>query len=125
MKAHDFDAFLEKQLKKPEFKRAYDELKNEYDLAAQIIRFRINRNLTQAQLAQLVGTSQPAIARLESGSHRNVTLSFVYRVAKALDLQPELTFRDVRSSRHGSYTRRKKHASLQVMGTKKAKPIMS
>jgi DNA-binding XRE family transcriptional regulator len=102
MKAHDFDTFLERQLRKPDFKKAYDELKDEYDLAAQIIRFRINRNLTQAQLAQLVGTSQPAIARLESGSHRNVTLSFLYRVAKALDLQPELTFREIKGRRRVS-----------------------
>jgi len=117
MKAHDFEAFLEKQLKKPEFKRAYDELEDEYNLAAQIIRFHDNRNLTQAQLAHLIGTSQPAIARLESGSHRNVTHYFIYRVAKALDLQPKIAFRDVSSSRHSPSFSRKKRISLRVMGT--------
>jgi DNA-binding XRE family transcriptional regulator len=125
MKAHDFDTFLERQLRKPDFKKAYDELKDEYDLAAQIIRFRINRNLTQAQLAQLVGTSQPAIARLESGSHRNVTLSFLYRVAKALDLQPELTFREIKGRRRVSSPWGQKRASLQVTSARKVKQPVS
>jgi DNA-binding XRE family transcriptional regulator len=99
MKTYDFDVFLQKQLKDPKVKKAYDELADEYDLAAQVIRFRIGRNLTQAQLARLVGTSQPAIARLESGNHSNVTLSFLFRVAKALDLKPELKFRTVKAKR--------------------------
>jgi len=93
MKTHDFDAYLTRHLKKPQFRAAYEDLADEYDLAAQIIRFRIRQKLTQAQLAQVVGTSQPAIARLESGNHRNVTLSFLFRVARALDLEPQLKFR--------------------------------
>jgi len=121
MKAYDFDTYLEKQLRKPDFRKAYDELKDEYELAAQIIRFRMNRNLTQAQLAQLVGTSQPAIARLESGSHKNVTLSFIYRVAKALDLQPELTFREVKGHRRTPSAGRRKPASLPVGSARKVK----
>ena len=68
MKAIDFDKYLEEQLKRPEFREAYEELEEEYELAKQIIRFRVSRNLTQTQLARLVGTSQPAIARLEGAS---------------------------------------------------------
>ncbi len=98
MKALSFDSFLARQLKDPKFKAAYDDLAGEFELAAQVIRFRMARNLTQAELARRVGTSQPAIARLESGNHRNLTLGFVYRVARALDLQPELRFRKTRTS---------------------------
>jgi transcriptional regulator with XRE-family HTH domain len=92
MKAIDFDKYLETQMRNPEFRKAYEELEDEYELAKQIIRFRIDRNLTQTQLARLVGTSQPAIARLESGNHRNLTLAFLFRIAKALDLRAELRF---------------------------------
>jgi len=99
MKAIDFDKYLEAQLKNPEFRKAYDELEDEYQLATQIIQFRIDRNLTQAQLARLVGTSQPAIARLESGNHRNLTLAFLFRVAKALDLRAELRFHPTKATR--------------------------
>jgi transcriptional regulator with XRE-family HTH domain len=93
MKAMDFDKYLEEQLKRPAFRKAYDELEEEYEVAKQIIKHRLSRNLTQAQLAKLVGTSQPAIARLESGNHRNLTLGFLARVARALDLRPEMRFR--------------------------------
>ena len=99
MKAIDFDKYLETQLKSPEFRKAYEELEEEYELAKQIIRFRIDRDLTQAQLARLVGTSQPAIARLESGNHRNLTLAFLSRIAKALDLRAELRLVPVKPAR--------------------------
>jgi transcriptional regulator with XRE-family HTH domain len=92
MKAIDFDKYLETQLRIPEFRKAYEGLEEEYELTKQIIRFRIDRNLSQAQLAKLVGTSQPAIARLESGNHRNLTLAFLFKLAKALDLRAELRF---------------------------------
>src|SRR5271157_3065240 len=102
MKAIDFDKYLETQMRNPEFRKAYDELEDEYELAKQIIRFRIDRNLTQTQLARLVGTSQPAIARLESGNHRNLTLAFLFRIAKALDLRPEFRFRPNNARRLGA-----------------------
>ena len=92
MKTYSFDEVLARQLKNPEFKKAWDDLAAEYDLAAEVIRMRMARKLTQTQLAKLVGTSQPAIARLESGNHTNVTLSFLYRVARALEVKPELRF---------------------------------
>ena len=68
MKTTDFDKYVDTQLKNPGFRKAYEDLEEEYELAKQVIRFRIDRNLSQAQLAKLVGTSQPAIARLESGN---------------------------------------------------------
>ena len=92
IKAYDFDEILKKQRKNARLKKVYDDLETEYGLAAQVIRFRIKQNLTQAELERRLGTSQPAIARLESGNHRNVTLSFLFRVAKALELKPELRF---------------------------------
>ena len=119
MKAIDFDKYLETQLKNPEFRKAYEELEDEYELAKQIIRFRIDRNLTQTQLARLVGTSQPAIARLESGNHRNLTLAFLFRIAKALDLRAELRFRPVKPqqmmpTREGRKGRRSSAAARAV-----------
>lgn len=99
MKAMDFDRYLKKQLQRPGFRQAYEDLEEEYELAKQVIRFRLSRNLSQAQLARLVGTSQPAIARLESGNHRNMTLGFLSRVARALNLRAEMTFRPLPSSR--------------------------
>jgi DNA-binding Xre family transcriptional regulator len=85
-----FDDLLEKKLKNPKFKKEYDELEEEYTLAKEIIELRIKKNLSQKELAEMIGTSQPSIARLESGKYKNVSMSFIRKVAKALDAVPEL-----------------------------------
>jgi DNA-binding XRE family transcriptional regulator len=73
------------QLKDPEFVAASRELEPGY----QIARLRIQRGLTQAQLAEMVGTRQPSIARLENGNSIP-SLSFLMRIADALDARIEL-----------------------------------
>jgi DNA-binding XRE family transcriptional regulator len=73
------------QLKDPEFVAAANELEPGY----QIARLRIQHGLTQAQLAEMVGTRQPSIARLENGSSVP-SLSFLDRIATALDARIEL-----------------------------------
>ena len=67
-------------MKVAELRRAYDELEPAY----QITRLRILRGLTQQELADLVGTTQSSIARLESGATKP-SLSFLQRVVAALD----------------------------------------
>ena len=51
--------------------------------AYQVARLRIRRGLTQKQLAELVGTKQSSIARLERGT-TPPNLSFLSKVAAAL-----------------------------------------
>lgn len=53
--------------KDPEYVAAYDALEDEFALAAQVIEARARAGLTQAELAERMGTSQSAVARLESG----------------------------------------------------------
>ncbi|TGN17491.1 helix-turn-helix domain-containing protein [Leptospira idonii] len=88
LKIKDFDSLLNKELKNKNFKKEYDALSNEFTLAKEIIKLRKKRNLTQKDLAEKIGTSQPAIARLESGNYTNLSLSFINRLAKALDAEP-------------------------------------
>jgi transcriptional regulator with XRE-family HTH domain len=61
----------------------------ELEAGYQIARLRILRGLTQAQLAEMVGTRQPSIARLENGSSVP-SLSFLERIAEALDATVEI-----------------------------------
>lgn len=61
------------------------------EIGYQVARLRIQRGLTQAQLAEMVGTRQPSIARLENGISVP-SLSFLDRIAKALDARIELNF---------------------------------
>ena len=93
MKQIRYEDFLKQQLKNPKFRKEYASLEGEFALAKEIIELRIKSKLTQKQLAQQIGTSQPAIARLESGGYRNVSLSFLRRIADALGAVPEIHLR--------------------------------
>lgn len=79
-------------MKDPEFRKEYESLEPEYKLAAALIRLRLSKGLTQAQLAALLNTKQESIARLESGSSLP-SLSTVKRVANALDADLEISLR--------------------------------
>ena len=79
-------------MKDPEFRKEYEALEPEYRLASDLIRLRLAKGLTQAQLAALLNTKQESIARLESGSSLP-SLSTVRRVADALDAELEINIR--------------------------------
>lgn len=76
-------------MKNPRFKVAYDALEPEFKLAESLIQARIDRKLTQQQLAEKAGVSRTAIARLESGT-TNPTLGTVSRVADILGKELKL-----------------------------------
>jgi DNA-binding XRE family transcriptional regulator len=80
-----FDAHLAEALEDPEFREAWEASEPAY----QVARLRILRGLTQEQLAELVGTKQPSIARLESGKFEP-KISFLRRVVEALGGQLEV-----------------------------------
>ena len=90
MTATQYEDFKNEQLKNPNLREEYDALQPEFELAREIIALRKDRNLTQKELAEQMGTSQPAIARIESGNYRNVSLAFLRRLADVLDAVPEL-----------------------------------
>src|SRR5438105_1709667 len=61
------------------------------ELARKIIRYRMKRGLTQAQLAAKVGTSHSAISRLESGRHA-ASSETLRKLALALDMRLVIGF---------------------------------
>jgi len=74
MNRTQFNTFLNDQLADNNLRHEYENLEQEFQLAKEVIALRIARKLTQKELAQRMGTSQPAIARLESGTYRNLCL---------------------------------------------------
>src|SRR5881396_1112155 len=48
--------------------------------------------LTQAELAKLIGTQQPVIARLEDADYQGHSLTMLQRIAEALNQRLELRF---------------------------------
>lgn len=56
------------------------------DISAQVISMRAEKGLSQHELAKLLNTKQPSIARLENGETLP-SLSFLQKVAHALDVE--------------------------------------
>src|SRR5918994_976033 len=83
---------LDRELRKdPEYEAALQELAPYEEIARQLIAFRVEHGLSQAELARRCGVSQPAIARLERGEHEP-RLATLRRVAHALDADLVLDF---------------------------------
>ena len=59
--------------KDPEFMKEYDALEEQFARANMVIGARAHADLSQAELAERMGTSQSAIARLESGRFKPST----------------------------------------------------
>lgn len=62
-----FDELKARLLANPEVKAEYDALAPEFEISVELLKARLRAGLSQAELAARMGTSQSAIARLESG----------------------------------------------------------
>src|SRR6266568_3161651 len=78
------EAAARRAARSPEYRAERERLREFEDVARLVIRFRAKHNLTQQELAQLVGTSHSAISRIESGQHKT-SVETLRRIAKALD----------------------------------------
>ena len=67
-----------------EMEQLLDEARAMGDIAQLVYDARTEANLTQKELAAKVGTSQPAIARLEDADYQGHSLRMLQRIAKAL-----------------------------------------
>lgn len=54
-------------MKAPEFRAEYEKLDEEFTLARELIAARTRAQLSQAEVARRMGTTQSVVARLESG----------------------------------------------------------
>ena len=77
--------------KDPEFVREYDALEEEFALATALIGARAQAGLTQAELAERMGTTQSAIARMEGGKAKPSTTTLV-KLAKATGTRLRVSF---------------------------------
>ena len=71
-----------KLMKSPEFRSEYEKADAEFALVEALVQARAKANLTQAQLAKKMGTTQSAIARLEGG-HVSPSLATLRSYAEA------------------------------------------
>jgi predicted transcriptional regulator len=82
------EAWKRRQMKDPAFRAAYDALEEEFALIRELLNARTRAKLSQAQVAKRMGTSQSAVARIESG--RSPSLTSLRRYAKAVGRKVEI-----------------------------------
>ncbi len=74
-------------MKEAKYRKEYDALEKEFVLASAVIEARGRAGLSQRALARKMGTTQPVVARLESGRTRP-SLHTLERFAEATGSRP-------------------------------------
>ncbi len=86
-----YDAHIaEMEANDPAFREASERLRPQFEFRKALIGARLAAGLTQKQLAERMGTSQAAIARLERGA-RLPSVDTLYRLAGILGLDFTIT----------------------------------
>jgi len=85
----DLTKYLDKQLENPEFKKEWDRLELRYAVIKQLIKIRNTYDLSQAQLAEKLNTTQSVISRIENGTV-NIGIDFLDKLARAFDKKVEI-----------------------------------
>lgn len=88
----DWETHRKILMKDPEVRKAWEETRIEREIAHALIRARIEKRLTQAELAKKLKTRQSVISRVESGQSAP-SLSFLKRLAVVLDTSLSVQFK--------------------------------
>lgn len=87
----DFDRYVQKKIKKhPFLKEELKKADQALDIAFQVYNLRKKAGLTQKELAELVGTKQSNIARIESADYTGYTWKTLEKITKALKARLEI-----------------------------------
>jgi transcriptional regulator with XRE-family HTH domain len=100
VKLIDSDKLFDEFMKDERYAKEYNDLDDDFEIAREVIRLRVAARLTQRELARLAGTSQPAIARLESGGYRNLSLSSLRKIGMALGVKPTIHFEKIQKTKN-------------------------
>ncbi len=91
-KVRTFQSRLREDMKDPEFRKYYQQERQALKLAMQIAELRERKGLSQQELAKLMGTSQQAISRIESGEYEGFTLKTLEKIAEATGMRVKIEF---------------------------------
>jgi transcriptional regulator with XRE-family HTH domain len=85
--------FKDRALAQPDVKKAYEGMDEEFAFLEEVLKARAAAGLTQAEVAARIGTTQSAIARLESPSNRRFpSVETLQKYARALGCRVEIKF---------------------------------
>ena len=80
-----FKKHLDESMKDPAFKKAWHDLDSEFELLESLLKAREKAGLTQEELAEKIGTKQPALSRLERGGFKKASVETLRKIADVLD----------------------------------------
>src|SRR5436309_13654844 len=90
------EQLVKKMLKNPAVQAEYDAQAEEFALLDELLRARRRAGLTQAQVAERMGTKTPAVARLEAGGgskRHSPSLATLRKYAEAVGCRLEIRLR--------------------------------
>jgi DNA-binding XRE family transcriptional regulator len=87
---HDHEAFLKKASKRKGFRKAYEDLEEEYRLTREMLAARSKFGLTQEAVAELMGTTKSAVSRLEAAGKHAPSLTMLKKYAQAVGCRLEI-----------------------------------
>ena len=76
--------WIDDRSRDPRFKAEVERILNEMRIRQDLIALREAKGLSQAQVAKMLGVSQPLVARIESGAVKNLELRTLARLVAAL-----------------------------------------
>ncbi len=88
----DWDDYEKELLAKPGFKETLKETRLEYEIARALIKARIEKGLTQVEIAKRMHTKQSVISRVEN-ARTMPSLAFLKRLALVLDTSLSVQFK--------------------------------
>ena len=91
-KLYTFEDHLKESLKDPDFRKVWEETEPEYLLARDIIKKRIEKKMSQRDLAKKLKTSQAVISKIET-MNANPSLFLLKRIAKVLEADLQVSFK--------------------------------
>ena len=110
----NFDRYLERKLQDTEFRARFEAADQAWDIALQLAALRQARGLTQKEVADLLGTKQQAIARLEDPACTGHSLSMVRKYVEALGASLDVTI--IPAETTGAYAAQRSPKPLLTQG---------
>jgi transcriptional regulator with XRE-family HTH domain len=96
-------SFKTRALARPDVKKVYDDIADEFAFLDEVLKARAETGLTQAEVAARIGTTQSAVARLESAeAQHSPSIATLQKYAKALGYKVEIRLVKQTSRRRGS-----------------------
>ena len=88
--SHDHEAFLKNANKRDGFRKAYENLEEEYSLIREMLSARSKSGLTQEAVARLMKTTKSAVSRLESAGKHAPSVTTLKKYAEAVGCHLEI-----------------------------------